>query len=405
MIQQGERRCEVVRGAVDTTEEESIDRELRRASDGLYLNKAAVIGIGALPVIGAAAVAVKRPGSQDVHDVTTLLREQADKASKEATAWALAYMRCVATQEGTLSSQEQQLSQMLAEKEEELKNLREANDTAAVTEQLTQQLRDKASKEATAWALAYMRCVSRQVEANKGLEQMKIVLEHSESVRGFEHEEKNDRMTMLNAAQCSVTELFKGARNELKEAEAKSTAQLTALTQQRHRMIQMLEEGNISYRTAGQRMDTWIWKNKDIFTSHDWLYYSDAINLVIQPECTNYSVLLSILDPLLRARQQDAGQAAGDIRVSISMSKFETCLRDWSQTEPSPQHIQQIRSTPQINHTFDESPTESYRERIEKEWVEMVTRVFPGNVANFVPTHGGKAHHRTPSWWEGPQPS
>ena len=58
---------------VDTTEEESIDRELigRRASDGLYsnLNKAAVIGVGALPVIGAAAVAVK----QNVHDV---LQEQ-----------------------------------------------------------------------------------------------------------------------------------------------------------------------------------------------------------------------------------------------------------------------------------------------------------------------------------------
>ena len=217
-------------------------------------------------------------------------------------------------------------------------------------------------------------------------------------------------MTMLNAAQCSVTELFKGARNELKEAEAKSTAQLTALTQQRNMVVQMMEVGTVSFSTACQFMDTWIWENKNIFTSHDWLYYSNVLDFVIQP---NHTVLLGILDPLLRARQQDADRA-GEIRVSISISEFETCLRDWSRTEQSPQHIQQIiqtySDTPPINHTLPESPTKldfvgqsptKYRERIEKEWVEMVTRVFPGNVANFVPTHGGKAHRRTPSWWEG----
>ena len=48
--------------------------------------------------------------------------------------------------------------------------------------------------------------------------------------------------------------------------------------------------------------------------------------------------------------------------------------------------------------------------RIKKEPVETV--FFPGvpgngsrftvQVADFVPTHGGKAHRRTPSWWQGP---
>ena len=105
MLQQ-DKRCEVVRGAVDTTEEESIDRELigRRASDGLYsnLNKAAVIGgVGALPVIGAAAaVAVK----QNVHDV---LQEQYCSAVVQELA------ATVAAQGHELSNQEKQLGGLL----------------------------------------------------------------------------------------------------------------------------------------------------------------------------------------------------------------------------------------------------------------------------------------------------
>ena len=104
MLQQ-DKRCEVVRGAVDTTEEESIDRELigRRASDGLYsnLNKAAVIGgVGALPVIGAAAVAVK----QNVHDV---LQEQYYSAVVQELA------ATVAAQGHELSNQEKQLGGLL----------------------------------------------------------------------------------------------------------------------------------------------------------------------------------------------------------------------------------------------------------------------------------------------------
>ena len=385
MLQQGERRCKVVRGAVDTTEEESIDRELRRASDGLYLNKAAVIGVGALPVIGAAAVAVKRATEKELASLADAVAAREDTLSKqlaskeaELEATAKAYIRCLNRQrllEGNLF--QSQLDNLVVSQELEARGCEdeEADERLAFSKIFEAFVLDVREKEA---ALAKN---AKQRERNK------------------EETRKRKLRKLRNAAQKEAknTEAQKEelarARNELKEAEAKSTAQLTALTQQRDMVIDTLGKGDITKRAACLHMDTLIWKNKDIFTAHNWHYYhADMLDLVIQP---HQSVLLSILDPLLRTRQQDAGQAAGgEIRVSISISTFETCLRDWSQTNPPPEDIQQIRSTPPHHRHMDNS----YLEIIDKEWVEMVTRVFP---ENFVPTHGGKPHRRTPSWWEG----
>ena len=78
MLQKGgERRCEVVRGAVDTTEEERIDAN--KAAVGM----GAAIGIGALPAVIGAAVAVKR--SQDLHDVAQCLQRQKNLEHKVLT--------------------------------------------------------------------------------------------------------------------------------------------------------------------------------------------------------------------------------------------------------------------------------------------------------------------------------
>ena len=396
MLQQGERRCEVVRGAVDTTEEESIDRELRRASDGLYLNKAAVIGVGALPVIGAAAVAVKRATEKELASLADAVAAREDTLSKQlaskeaelleataaATAHATAYIRCLNRQrllEGNLF--QSQLDNLVVSQELEARGCEdeEADARLAFSKIFEAFVLDVREKEAALAKNAKQRERNKEEKRKRKLRKLR---------NAAQKEAKNTEVEL--AAQ---KEELARARNELKEAEAKSTAQLTALTQQRDMVIEMLAKGDITKREACLRMDTWIWKSKDIITAHNWhYYYADMLDLVIQP---HQSVLLSILDPLLRTRQQDAGQAAGgEIRVSISISTFETCLRDWSQTNPSPQDIQQIRSTPPHHRHMDNS----YREIIEKEWVEMVTRVFP---ENFVPTHGGKPHRRTPSWWEG----
>ena len=389
MLQQGERRCKVVRGAVDTTEEESIDRELRRASDGLYLNKAAVIGVGALPVIGAAAVAVKRATEKELASLADAVAAREDTLSKqlaskeaEREATAKAYIRCLNRQrllEGNLF--QSQLDNLVVSQELEARGCEdeEADERLAFSKIFEAFVLDVREKEAALAKNAKQRERNKEETRKRKLRKLR---------NAAQKEAKNTEVEL--AAQ---KEELARARNELKEAEAKSTAQLTALTQQRHRVIDMLAKGDITKRAACLHMDTLIWKNKDIFTAHNWhYYYADMLDLVIQP---HQSVLLSILDPLLRTRQQDAGQAAGgEIRVSISISTFETCLRDWSQTNPPPEDIQQIRSTPPHHRPMDNS----YLEIIDKEWVEMVTRVFP---ENFVPTHGGKPHRRTPSWWEG----
>ena len=389
MLQQGERRCEVVRGAVDTTEEESIDRELRRASDGLYLNKAAVIGVGALPVIGAAAVAVKRATEKELASLADAVAAREDTLSKqlaskeaEREATAKAYIRCLNRQrllEGNLF--QSQLDNLVVSQELEARGCEdeEADERLAFSKIFEAFVLDVREKEAALAKNAKQRERNKEETRKRKLRKLR---------NAAQKEAKNTEVEL--AAQ---KEELARARNELKEAEAKSTAQLTALTQQRHMVIDMLAKGDITKRAACLHMDTLIWKNKDIFTAHNWhYYYADMLDLVIQP---HQSVLLSILDPLLRTRQQDAGQAAGgEIRVSISISTFETCLRDWSQTNPPPEDIQQIRSTPPHHRPMDNS----YLEIIDKEWVEMVTRVFP---ENFVPTHGGKPHRRTPSWWEG----
>ena len=388
MLQQGERRCKVVRGAVDTTEEESIDRELRRASDGLYLNKAAVIGVGALPVIGAAAVAVKRATEKELASLADAVAAREDTLSKqlaskeaEREATAKAYIRCLNRQrllEGNLF--QSQLDNLVVSQELEARGCEdeEADERLAFSKIFEAFVLDVREKEAALAKNAKQRERNKEETRKRKLRKLR---------NAAQKEAKNTAVEL--AAQ---KEELARARNELKEAEAKSTAQLTALTQQRHVVIDMLGKGDITKRAACLHMDTLIWKNKDIFTAHNWLYYADMLDLVIQPDS---SVLLSILDPLLRTRQQDAGQAAGgEIRVSISISTFETCLRYWSQTNPPPEDIQQIRSTPPHHRPMDNS----YLEIIDKEWVEMVTRVFP---ENFVPTHGGKPHRRTPSWWEG----
>ena len=389
MLQQGERRCKVVRGAVDTTEEESIDRELRRASDGLYLNKAAVIGVGALPVIGAAAVAVKRATEKELASLADAVAAREDTLSKqlaskeaEREATAKAYIRCLNRQrlrEGNLF--QSQLDNLVVSQELEARGCEdeEADERLAFSKIFEAFVLDVREKEAALAKNAKQRERNKEETRKRKLRKLR---------NAAQKEAKNTAVEL--AAQ---KEELARARNELKEAEAKSTAQLTALTQQRHRVIDMLAKGDITKRAACLHMDTLIWKNKDIFTAHNWhYYYADMLDIVIQP---HQSVLLSILDPLLRTRQQDAGQAAGgEIRVSISISTFETCLRDWSQTNPPPEDIQQIRSTPPHHRPMDNS----YLEIIDKEWVEMVTRVFP---ENFVPTHGGKPHRRTPSWWEG----
>ena len=388
MLQQGERRCKVVRGAVDTTEEESIDRELRRASDGLYLNKAAVIGVGALPVIGAAAVAVKRATEKELASLADAVAAREDTLSKqlaskeaEREATAKAYIRCLNRQrlrEGNLF--QSQLDNLVVSQELEARGCEdeEADERLAFSKIFEAFVLDVREKEAALAKNAKQRERNKEETRKRKLRKLR---------NAAQKEAKNTAVEL--AAQ---KEELARARNELKEAEAKSTAQLTALTQQRHRVIDMLAKGDITKRAACLHMDTLIWKNKDIFTAHNWHYYADMLDIVIQP---HQSVLLSILDPLLRTRQQDAGQAAGgEIRVSISISTFETCLRDWSQTNPPPEDIQQIRSRPPHHRPMDNS----YLEIIDKEWVEMVTRVFP---ENFVPTHGGKPHRRTPSWWEG----
>ena len=386
MLQQGERRCKVVRGAVDTTEEESIDRELRRASDGLYLNKAAVIGVGALPVIGAAAVAVKRATEKELASLADAVAAREDTLSKqlaskeaEREATAKAYIRCLNRQrllEGNLF--QSQLDNLVVSQELEARGCEdeEADERLAFSKIFEAFVLDVREKEAALAKNAKQRERNKEVKRKRKLRKLR---------NAAQKEAKNTEVELAQKEELAR------ARNELKEAEAKSTAQLTALTQQRHRVIDMLAKGDITKRAACLHMDTLIWKNKDIFTAHNWHYYADMLDIVIQPQ----SVLLSILDPLLRTRQQDAGQAAGgEIRVSISISTFETCLRDWSQTNPPPEDIQQIRSRPPHHRPMDNS----YLEIIDKEWVEMVTRVFP---ENFVPTHGGKPHRRTPSWWEG----
>ena len=388
MLQQGERRCKVVRGAVDTTEEESIDRELRRASDGLYLNKAAVIGVGALPVIGAAAVAVKRATEKELASLADAVAAREDTLSKqlaskeaEREATAKAYIRCLNRQrllEGNLF--QSQLDNLVVSQELEARGCEdeEADERLAFSKIFEAFVLDVREKEAALAKNAKQRERNKEETRKRKLRKLR---------NAAQKEAKNTEVELAQKEELAR------ARNELKEAEAKSTAQLTALTQQRHMVIDMLAKGDITKRAACLHMDTLIWKNKDIFTAHNWhYYYADMLDLVIQP---HQSVLLSILDPLLRTRQQDAGQAAGgEIRVSISISTFETCLRDWSQTNPPPEDIQQIRSTPPHHRPMDNS----YLEIIDKEWVEMVTRVFP---ENFVPTHGGKPHRRTPSWWEG----
>ena len=387
MLQQGERRCKVVRGAVDTTEEESIDRELRRASDGLYLNKAAVIGVGALPVIGAAAVAVKRATEKELASLADAVAAREDTLSKqlaskeaEREATAKAYIRCLNRQrllEGNLF--QSQLDNLVVSQELEARGCEdeEADERLAFSKIFEAFVLDVREKEAALAKNAKQRERNKEETRKRKLRKLR---------NAAQKEAKNTEVELAQKEELAR------ARNELKEAEAKSTAQLTALTQQRHRVIDMLAKGDITKRAACLHMDTLIWKNKDIFTAHNWHYYADMLDIVIQP---HQSVLLSILDPLLRTRQQDAGQAAGgEIRVSISISTFETCLRDWSQTNPPPEDIQQIRSTPPHHRPMDNS----YLEIIDKEWVEMVTRVFP---ENFVPTHGGKPHRRTPSWWEG----
>ena len=388
MLQQGERRCKVVRGAVDTTEEESIDRELRRASDGLYLNKAAVIGVGALPVIGAAAVAVKRATEKELASLADAVAAREDTLSKqlaskeaEREATAKAYIRCLNRQrllEGNLF--QSQLDNLVVSQELEARGCEdeEADERLAFSKIFEAFVLDVREKEAALAKNAKQRERNKEETRKRKLRKLR---------NAAQKEAKNTEVELAQKEELAR------ARNELKEAEAKSTAQLTALTQQRHRVIDMLAKGDITKRAACLHMDTLIWKNKDIFTAHNWhYYYADMLDIVIQP---HQSVLLSILDPLLRTRQQDAGQAAGgEIRVSISISTFETCLRDWSQTNPPPEDIQQIRSTPPHHRPMDNS----YLEIIDKEWVEMVTRVFP---ENFVPTHGGKPHRRTPSWWEG----
>ena len=387
MLQQGERRCKVVRGAVDTTEEESIDRELRRASDGLYLNKAAVMGVGALPVIGAAAVAVKRATEKELASLADAVAAREDTLSKqlaskeaEREATAKAYIRCLNRQrllEGNLF--QSQLDNLVVSQELEARGCEdeEADERLAFSKIFEAFVLDVREKEAALAKNAKQRERNKEETRKRKLRKLR---------NAAQKEAKNTEVELAQKEELAR------ARNELKEAEAKSTAQLTALTQQRHMVIDMLAKGDITKRAACLHMDTLIWKNKDIFTAHNWHYYADMLDLVIQP---HQSVLLSILDPLLRTRQQDAGQAAGgEIRVSISISTFETCLRDWSQTNPPPEDIQQIRSTPPHHRPMDNS----YLEIIDKEWVEMVTRVFP---ENFVPTHGGKPHRRTPSWWEG----
>ena len=407
MLQQGERRCKVVRGAVDTTEEESIDRELRRASDGLYLNKAAVIGVGALPVIGAAAVAVKRATEKELASLADAVAAREDTLSKqlaskeaEREATAKAYIRCLNRQrllEGNLF--QSQLDNLVVSQELEARGCEdeEADERLAFSKIFEAFVLDVREKEAALAENAKQRERYKEETRKRKLRKLRNAAQKEKDKEEAKKQQK--KLTKLGKAKkhtevelAAQKEELARARNELKEAEAKSTAQLTALTQQRHMVIDMLAKGDITKRAACLHMDTLIWKNKDIFTAHNWHYYADMLDIVIQP---HQSVLLSILDPLLRTRQQDAGQAAGgEIRVSISISTFETCLRDWSQTNPPPEDIQQIRSTPPHHRPMDNS----YLEIIDKEWVEMVTRVFP---ENFVPTHGGKPHRRTPSWWEG----
>ena len=248
--------------------------------------------------------------------------------------------------------------------------------------------------------------------------EMKIVLEHSELARKLEHEEEDKRMTMLAKYHAKyhahvrdryiantwldrswADEVVLDARDELDEMEKamekkegamekKEKARLTELTKQRH-LVQ------VGAPNLLQLMDTWIWENNNIFTSHSWVYYSDIISIKPTPstQSTDYSVLV---DKILDAVPSQA--AAGEKRISIS--EFETCLQDWmKQEKASAKDIRLINMVGQIDPPdgADEADVKMYK-KMSEEWDKMLTRVFP---ENFVPTHGGKPHRRTPSWWEG----
>ena len=84
--------------------------------------------------------------------------------------------------------------------------------------------------------------------------------------------------------------------------------------------------------------------------------------------------------------------------MEISISDFETCLRDWVvETEPDENRKEHAKKRSETLLKVVGGDCASLME----EWEKMWTRTLKANVANFVLTHGGKAHRRTPSWWEG----
>ena len=351
MLQQGERRCKVVRGAVDTTEEESIDRELigRRASDGLYsnLNKAAVIGgVGALPVIGAAAVAVK----QNVHDV---LQEQYYSAVVQELA------AKVAAQGHELSNQEKQLGGLL-----------EGN--AELTARVAAQNQDK--EEAT----------KQHAEELDKLTQAKQQHEQELEKLG-----KEDLAKLVEGHERTLRDQKEEAEQELKNLREQLAKLHNAVAAQGHELsirekqLGGLLEGNaeLTARVAAQNQD--------------------------KEEATTQQLakVAGLEDKLTQAIQQheDAMRMLG--RYSELVAKYR------GQKEGAKQELKNLREANEKQLAAQENAQKAHEDtllmqiksleaelRIEKEPVETVV-VFPGvpgNGSRVTGQDGGKAQ----SWWQ-----
>jgi DNA repair exonuclease SbcCD ATPase subunit len=351
MLQQ-DKRCEVVRGYVDTTEEESIDRELigRRASDGLYsnLNKAAVIGgVGALPVIGAAAaVAVK----QNVHDV---LQEQYYSAVVQELA------ATVAAQGHELSIREKQLGGLL-----------EGN--AELTARVAAQNQDK--EEAT----------KQHAEELDKLTQAKQQHEQELEKLG-----KEDLAKLVEGHERTLRDQKEEAEQELKNLREQLAKLHNAVAAQGHELsirekqLGGLLEGNaeLTARVAAQNQD--------------------------KEEATTQQLakVAGLEDKLTQAIQQheDAMRMLG--RYSELVAKYR------GQKEGAKQELKNLREANEKQLAAQENAQKAHEDtllmqiksleaelRIEKEPVETVV-VFPGvpgNGSRVTGQDGGKAQ----SWWQ-----
>ena len=349
MLQQ-DKRCEVVRGAVDTTEEESIDRELigRRASDGLYsnLNKAAVIGgVGALPVIGAAAAV-----EQNVHDV---LQEQYYSAVVQELA------ATVAAQGHELSIREKQLGGLL-----------EGN--AELTARVAAQNQDK--EEAT----------KQHAEELDKLTQAKQQHEQELEKLG-----KEDLAKLVEGHERTLRDQKEEAEQELKNLREQLAKLHNAVAAQGHELsirekqLGGLLEGNaeLTARVAAQNQD--------------------------KEEATTQQLakVAGLEDKLTQAIQQheDAMRMLG--RYSELVAKYR------GQKEGAKQELKNLREANEKQLAAQENAQKAHEDtllmqiksleaelRIEKEPVETVV-VFPGvpgNGSRVTGQDGGKAQ----SWWQ-----